>query len=665
MAQNNLQPAGINETLTALRAAFSNSNMVRMREALRYLSGPKLSLFISIPFYIHANREDFPGYVQEAPSAHGILNFKESGFYKAGLNQGLPPESGDYPADGSDPCVLGLYHIGSLGTFTQSSTSDFDYWVIIDKQTFTEKRHYNFQKKLDAIVHHARETFGQEVSFFIMDQEEIRRDCYTGLAEQETLTAPKLFLKEEFYRTFLYIAGKLPLWTVLPPRGTDDAYTVTVEKLCAYQTPTPVNRYFMDLGRVGAPEKADTFQGILWHICKSRSDPVKALIKATMIFSHEYGSPDQSGLLCDQIKAGYAEAGIDDYRADPYKTLFDRVIAFHQTNARESLNLIKNAIFLRLCEYPNVKPPEPGSPKKQLLDRYIREWNLKPSQVKKILTFQNWAEGEKQLLEKTFIKRLEKMYTQVSRDMNPESLNLDATKKRNLKILFNKARERLNQPQDKIQPASTFMQGQPFQFFLFRPRSAKGWALFAYRPDGSSETALHQSDTFLGLMGWIMENRMYHRSNANMKLDTDRRLFGSGEAPVTADAVYMALQPVRPLTDNAFEYAPQWKKLAILLKSPTPTLGVTQVEFLALNTWGELYVSQLKLDTKGNMTDRYKQIAKAINQYTGDHLRLFFFQMAEKKESDMVFLIKHHLDTRFIQHEARADAATRPLLDKL
>jgi len=186
-----------------LKSSFPNYNIVRMREALRYLSGPKLELFINIPFYIHVNLKEFPGFIESDTIAHGIYCFEQSGFYNEVLKQRLLKGNVLPYHQTKDPCVQGFYHIGSLGTFTQSAGSDFDYWVIIDKKKFSEQRYYNLEKKLDQILKFSREAYDQEVTFFIMDQEEIQKNCYARFNDPETLTAPKVFLKEEFYRTFL------------------------------------------------------------------------------------------------------------------------------------------------------------------------------------------------------------------------------------------------------------------------------------------------------------------------------------------------------------------------------------------------------------------------------------------------------------------------------
>ncbi len=566
-----------------------------------------------------------------------------------------------------DPCVLGLYHIGSLGTFTQSAQSDFDYWVIIDKTRYTEQLYYNLEKKLNHIVKYSREEFDQEVTFFIMDQTDIRKDCYAGFDTPETMIAPKLFLKEEFYRTFLMIAGKIPVWTVLPANLKKGVYTQLVNSLAQRDEVTPLLKDFIDLGKVDPPEQRDILQGILWHICKSEEDPVKALIKATMILSHRPGAKNQAMLLCDSIKQGFADAGIDDYGADPYKVLFDRVIEFHETHAPEGLNLIKNAIFFRLCEYPMVREPEPGSPKKQLLDRYIRTWNLTPSQFRKLISYQDWSEAEKRLLDKTFVKRLSEMYKQVGQETDTRQAyaGIDDTEKRNIRILIHKVSKRLNTASNKILESSTYLSRQFFEFFLFKEKRDKGWELSAYAPGGAREIELHKSRTCLGLLGWMVENHLFHRGKASIKVDVKLNLFESRDDPISADALYLALQPVKPMSDNSFERPAQWIKLMILLKYQTGSSGITGTEILAVNTWGEIFEDQLRLDTGKDMDDRYKDIAEKIDQYKGETIRLLFYQLSGRRDPDAVYRIKQYLAKRFLANRPGDPPRTRPLLDKL
>ncbi len=654
-----------------LKSGFSNYNIVRMRETLRYLAGPKLELFIKIPFLIHVNLPELPGYVESDTSAHGIYNFEQSGFYKEVLKQSLLPETSISRYKAMDPCVQGFYHIGSLGTFTQSAGSDFDYWVIINKKNFSDIRYYNLEKKLDQILKFSRESYDQEITFFIMDQENIQRNCYARFNEQETLTAPKIFLKEEFYRTFLMIAGKIPFWTILPCHSDIQTSNALVKNISSIDRLKPISREFINLGTIEKPEPQDIIKGLLWHICKARFDPIKALIKASMVFSAGFGQPDHTGLLCDEIKARYAKAGIDDYHADPYKVLFDRIIKFHQEEDPKGLNLIKNAIFFRLCGYPSVSIPEIGSPKRQLLDWYIRNWNLNPGQVSKLLSYTKWAEPEKLLLEKTIITRLAFMYQQTQQKYPPtqNQEGVPDPEKRNFKLLIHKTKERLNKAPGKIVECSTYLKRQKFQLFLLQQKRGGNWHLSCYLNQEPRPQKLHGALSLLGLLGWILENQLYDRSQSSMKIDLPLRLFESHTLPIDPDKLYLALQPVKPLSDGMFEDPPSWSKLMVLLVYPKKKGDNTleRVEFLALNTWGELFLDELILDTDKNIGDRYGDTAIKINEYKVTGLRLYFFQLAKEHDPEAVFEIKQHLAAMSANPYGRpgAPGRNRPLLDRL
>ncbi len=661
----------LEKRILELKSRFSNYNIVRMREALRYLSGSKSELFINIPFLIHINLPEFPGFIDSDIPAHGIFNFEKSGFYREALKQNKIPREAISRCKTMDPCIQGFYHIGSLGTFTQSLGSDFDYWVIIDKEKISERRYYNLEKKLDHIVKFSRESYAQEVTFFIMDQKDIQRNCYAGFKDQETLTAPKIFLKEEFYRTFLMIAGKIPLWTLVPSKGDLSTYTSLAKSISSITGLKRISREFIDLGHIEKPENHDILKGLLWHICKSRFDPVKALIKSTMVFSYGFGKPGQSGLLCDEIKAGYSNAGIDDYRVDPYKLLFDKIIKFHEEHDPKGLNLIKNAIFLRLCGYPQVLAPETGSPKKQLLDWYIRNWNLSQNQVDKMLAYTKWDEQEKLLIERAIIDRLALMYQTKSKDLTPAlaGKNLSAGGKRNFKILMHKTKERLNRTEKKIPECSAYLKRQKFQLFILQQKKINSWHLSAYLNGETFPQKLYKTQSLLGLMGWIFENQLYDRAQTSIKIDVQLNLFENNSTPVDPDKLYLAFQPLKPLSDDIFEKKPSWSKLMILLiYSRTKEKScIEKIEFLALNTWGELFLDILELDTTKSMGDTYRDTAVKIDEYKGTNQRLYFFQLASQFDSNAVFEIKQHLDARFLTRTGFPGypGRDRPLLDKL
>lgn len=644
------------------RDAFSNYNIVRMREAVRYLSDDKLEIFIKIPFLIHINSPDLPGYCPSRISAQGIWDFENSGFYKEAVNKRFFPKSVIETTRVIKPAVLGLYHMGSLGTFTQSEGSDFDYWVIIDNREYSDIRYCNLQQKLDDIVKYAREAYSQEVSFFIMDHHDIKNNCYAAFRGEEIITAPKIFLKEEFYRTFLRIAGKIPLWSILPDPDEFEniknfnAQSLGIQVLSMYDD-------LLDLGHIHSIPGKDILKGILWHICKSAEDPVKALIKATMIFSCAAEKEDSVRLLCDDVKKGYANAGIDDYAVDPYKALFDRIIQFHMEKDPKGLNLIKNAIFFRLCNYPDVSLPPKNTPKRQLLEKYMNDWSLNHTQVAKLTAFTDWSEHEKLLLEKTLMQRLAQMYNHAIKTYPVSDTEMDDdTERRNWVILKNRTRERLVQGELKVQDCSIYLKRRSFTLFHIT-KSRNLWILDALTQSGKKITGIEKSTNLSNILGWIFLNGLYSRKNSSIKIENENLLFESAEDPVDPDRLYVALQPLKPMDEKGFEHKASCFKMIILLVYEIKVLK--QAEFMISDSWGQLFIDTLSLTEEKNIEAKSRAIADKMGQYRINDNRCFIYQFSPYFDPSIVYHIKKACDDMTSGPRLKRGTLKKPYLDRL
>jgi len=633
-----------------------------MREIIRYLTPKKLELFMKIPVLLHINAHKYPGFIDNRLLCHGIWNFENSGFYKSAIKTKLFPAYIIENKGTDKPAIIGLYHIGSLGTFTQSVGSDFDYWVIINKKNFSEKRYALLEEKLDDILRYSREAYGQKITFFIMDQKDIKNNCYASFNGKETITAPKIFLKEEFYRTFLMIAGKIPVWSVLS--GIEDLQKnthlsrqgVTAQILSMYDD-------LIDLGHIDRIPLEDVLKGILWHICKSRSDPVKALIKATMIFSYGFGKAVHRVLLCENIRKGYLRAGLDDYGVDPYKELFDLIIEFHEREDPKELNIIKNVIFFRLCGYPDVKIPDKDTPKRLLLDKYIHTWNLSKNHVKKLLSYTSWPESEKLLLEKIFVNRLAQMYNYAMGKINGKENTFDNTmEKRNWSILRNKTKKRLRQNPNKIPGCSTYLKRRNI-LRLNIIKETDYWKLNILIKSDERVNQIYKHSYLLGIVGWILENQLYDRHRAAITFDTGLSLFKEGNRVTDIDKMYMDFQPLKPLSDSIYVQDASWSKMMILLSYYQST--IKKAEFLASNTWGELFLYTIKFTRELDRQDKCRQMATVMMENSCQNTNFFIYQLAGAHDTEIVYQIKKTYNDLAIFDKNITSIKKKPYLDKL
>jgi len=637
-----------------------------MREAVRYLTKKKLQIFIKIPFLLHINSPEYPGFTDKNEIAHGIYNFENSGFYKESVKTNIFPKSIIETNKIETPAILGFYHIGSLGTFTQSKGSDFDYWVIIDKRKFSKDRYDSLEKKLDAILKYCREEYQQEVTFFVMDQKEISKDCYAPFKGEETLTAPKIFLKEEFYRTYLMIAGKIPVWSVLPESNDSQINTGMNADGMAAQVLSMYDD-LIDLGQIRTIPVEDVLKGLLWHICKSVSDPVKAVIKATMVFSYGFGKPTSQLLLCEKIKQGYSKAGIDDYAVDPYKAVFDRILEFHEAEDPKGINLIKNAIFFRLCGYPDVKMPDENTPKRFLLDKYIRIWNLNKNQVGKLASFSNWSESEKLLLEKSFVQRLAQMYNHaIEKSGIIKTLPEKGTEKRNWTILRNKTMARLRKSPNKICECSTYLKRRKIKTLDIIEKSNL-WELNIFTETGQRIERLYTHSHFLGVWGWVLENQLYLRQRASINLHMDFKLFESVDTAIHADKLYMAFQPLKPLSDSSYEQDAFWSKMMILFLYDKQIRKdrLYKAEFLISNTWGELFLETIEFAPQIQRQEQCRQMAELMGKYSDQNLRFFMYQFSDIHDPKIVYQLKKAYSDLDNPERKAVHINKKPYLDRL
>src|SRR5690606_2037172 len=108
-----------------------------------------------------------------------------------------------------------LYLMGSSGTIAYSENSDFDIWVCI-RPDLTDEEQQALLRKTEGIESWAA-SLGLEVHFFLMSDEGFRRGQTSSLSRESSGSAQHHLLLDEFYRTGLLVAGRYPVWWLVPP----------------------------------------------------------------------------------------------------------------------------------------------------------------------------------------------------------------------------------------------------------------------------------------------------------------------------------------------------------------------------------------------------------------------------------------------------------------
>ncbi|MBU1172091.1 MAG: class I adenylate cyclase [Proteobacteria bacterium] len=616
----------ITSAISENRNAFMTYTIARIRELLRNLPQSKSDLFQGLPFLLHINAPEFPGYIESNEKFYGIDRFEHSGFYKYALRRfghdqdiikGISPDK---------PVILGLYLMGSAGTLTQSKNSDFDYWVIIQEKNLGPFRLSLLDRKLRSLETWCREKHNQDVTFFIMDIEKLRQNEFSTVDGESSGSAQRTLLKDEFYRTFIMIAGKIPLWAVLPQDVPDDELQRTMVTMATD------GEDYMDTGPLFSIDTRECLGAVLWQVYKARKDPVKALIKSSLAAFYAFNASDHSALISFQVKTSFSKARIDDYLCDPYVTVFDTIMAFYKDmDDHEGLDLIMECIILRILSYPLIEIPDETSPKGRILTHFVNTWDKGKEYLALLRNAATWSEPDKNAFEDRIFDKLSFLYELLLRNAEDEGPVI-FMKREDLDILKNRTSAFLQKKPDKLAHCSTFLRlkAPDLSLWISPTRENKDtWAVYG----AEDPIPLFTGPNYLKTLGWIFANQL-----ENARFISTPPHFGS---------IRSFFKNLFPRPDHVFTRAPLWEKIVVLQKHPDH--GHEQsAEYLLFNSWGEFYFNTLEFSPLESMDQKCYKIAELIfniqlkNQnVTLQHL---ICQPYDGTHHSCADIVKNHLD---------------------
>ena len=240
--------------------------------------------------------------------------------------------------------VEGLYTIGSTGTIAQVRASDIDLWLCYDGALVPAATAAQIRSKLEVLEHWAGATFGLEVHFFLMELDQMRENNFGFTDKESSGSSQARLLKEEFYRTAVYLAGKKPAWWYFRSELGHDEYLRELDKLYAATT-LPDAKRFIDCGNLVEIPQEEFFGASLWQIVKAMKSPFKSVMKLALLDKYLHGQ-DSSVLLCNRIKENIFLGRRDLWDIDPYAVMFRDIFEYYgQTGQHDARNLMRLAFM--------------------------------------------------------------------------------------------------------------------------------------------------------------------------------------------------------------------------------------------------------------------------------------------------------------------------------
>jgi len=489
--------------------------------------------------------------------------------------------------------------MGSVGSLAQTEESDIDYWICVDERIIDPEGIGMLRRKLDNIESLAWDKFKIRVTFFLVDALKARNNDFGGSTQESSGSAQSRLLKEEFYRTMIHVAGKLPLWSVLPTTISLNYYNLILERIAKI---SQSNRY-IDLGDIHAIPVNEFFGASIWQMFKWLKSPFKSVIKMALLekYIQAYG---QETLLCNQYKNEWMNSGthLKPGQNDSYIILLNTLIAFYNKQKdKRSASLLLTCFFLKLgIARPQELDNSVFGMRQLLLSVSLAEWGWDFKKVYEIGRFKIWPYSAINRLSMTIERYMVSKYKDLKQRFDTKSVSGLMISEHDRVVLERKVNVVFQDKPNKIKQLLLVSRGEGhFSRLHIKYIPVSGdqiqWGLVHKIPrkDKQVEETIITAATIEEIGAWLINNRLY----------TDRTFLG-----LIPNPTQVSHEDIEKLYRAMYEFfIPEMKQTVhfkLLREQPKITRlfisfnfysdrhqgKVTDYAVIYLNSWGEMYL---------------------------------------------------------------------------
>lgn len=386
--------------------AFNRDRLNRMRENLR---GQQREILELLPLLFHVNHRELPGFVSDAAPV-GVSDYAPSSRLLDGIAK-IAPDF-DYRRRALPRYdIHSLFLMGSSGTIAYSTESDFDIWVCHDP-ALSVVQIAELQQKARTIEKWAA-SLDLEVHFFLMNTDQFREGRVIELSDESSGSAQHHLLLDEFYRTGLLLAGRYPIWWLVPPEE-ESVYADYIGKLVSEGVVR--ENETLDFGGLPRAPAEEFFGGALWQLYKSIDSPYKAALKLMLMeaYAAEYPEVD---LLSMQFKRAIHEGNADLTGLDPYIMLGAKIEKYlDEQRDDERLSLMRRCFYFKVNE--RLGDPDTtrnASWRREAMGELTRRWGWDTEYLQRLDSRRRWKIQEVLEERKSLVSALTLSYQSLSR----------------------------------------------------------------------------------------------------------------------------------------------------------------------------------------------------------------------------------------------------------
>ncbi len=331
----------VNYNLSHLKDSFLKVNRMRLGRTAEFLSTEQGHFLELLPLLFHINHPELPGFISDH-TVTGICAYSP-GYSAFQAAKALFPQVKLERRACHQMDIYSLFCMGSSGTIAYTSKSDFDIWLV-HAPTLSKQQ-------IDELAEKARgiETWAMnlrlEVHFFILDPETFKQGQHDSLSSESSGSAQHYLLLDEFYRSSLLLAGRYPIWWLVPP-DKEHQYDDYVNGL--FKNRQVDEHDIIDFGGLAKIPPDEFFGAAVWQIYKGIGSPFKSLLKLILmeVYASEY---PQIELLSQLYKRAIYSGTRDFIDIDPYLIMYRNVETYLSTRMdKERLDLFRKCFYFKI-----------------------------------------------------------------------------------------------------------------------------------------------------------------------------------------------------------------------------------------------------------------------------------------------------------------------------
>lgn len=506
--------------LRAVKRRFMAINNDRLKRVYHSLRDRQKIFFEVLPLLFHINHPMLPGYLSSKTPA-GVADYTPGNrCIEAGRRLA---KSFSYQRRAQRRFdIHALYLMGSSGTIAYSDSSDFDIWVCIRPDLDAEER-LALQRKAEGIESWAA-SLGLEVHFFLMSDAAFRGGQTQSLSQESSGTAQHHLLLDEFYRTGLLVAGRYPIWWLVPP-DQEGQYEQYVHELQHKRFVGP--NECVDFGGLAHMPASEFFGATLWQLYKAVSSPYKSVLKILLMEAYAAEYP-HTQLLSQRYKRSVWSGDVNLDALDPYVQMCARVQEYLLENGEQArLELARRCFYFKVNERMG-RPDRAGNItwRREAMRALVTEWGWPDAHLLMLDSRPTWKIHRVLEERQALVEALTQSYRALSAFARHQS-DAHAIDPAELNLLGRRLYAAFERKAGKIDLVNPGISEDLFEerMSLHQVRGLEsGWVL--YRGDVRSgesqgQRALRRAHSLIEVLAWCHFNRLLHPFSSMISLHPD------------------------------------------------------------------------------------------------------------------------------------------------